>query len=73
MTKVFMDERNFSNAALRLCGEVCVVLGWRPGAFWEATPDEVACVVAALRQGRGERDHFGAGELAALRERFPDG
>ncbi|HYD13206.1 MAG TPA: phage tail assembly chaperone [Allosphingosinicella sp.] len=61
----------FSEAAARLAGLAGAVLGWRPEEFWQATPAELAAVLAALAGGGPApmtRD-----ELARLEERFPDG
>lgn len=61
----------FSEAAARLAGMAGAVLGWRPEDFWQATPAELAGVVAVLTGGGSTpmtRD-----ELALLEERFPDG
>lgn len=43
----------FAQAAVRLSGFAGVVLEWRPGEFWAATPAELGAVVAAMR-GEGE-------------------
>jgi len=32
----------FGEAAARLCSAAAVLLGWRPNAFWNATPAELA-------------------------------
>ena len=61
----------FSEAAARLAGMAGALLGWQPDDFWQATPAELAGVVAALAGGGAApmtRD-----ELARLEERFPDG
>lgn len=42
-----MDEA-FGPAAARLAGFCAVAFGWSPDQFWQATPAEVASVVAAL-------------------------
>ncbi|WP_254447635.1 phage tail assembly chaperone [Sphingomonas sp. ID1715] len=55
---------------MRLSGLAGVLLGWRPGEFWEATPAELAAVFAALRPP-GEAI-VGEDELVRLKERFPD-
>lgn len=36
----------FGNGALRLCGLVMGLLGWRPEDFWSATPAEIAALAA---------------------------
>jgi hypothetical protein len=67
-----VSER-FADAAGRLAGFAGAALGWRPDAFWAATPAELGAVVRALA-GDGE-----GGEppdravIARLKEMFPDG
>ncbi|WP_428678803.1 phage tail assembly chaperone [Sphingopyxis sp.] len=67
-----MTEEGFGSAALVLAGVTARVLGWRPDDFWMATPADVAAVLAAWREGRGDGglDRMG---LAAMMEQFPDG
>ena len=36
----------FAEGAHRLAGLVPRLLGWRPGDFWDATPAELAAVLA---------------------------
>jgi uncharacterized phage protein (TIGR02216 family) len=62
----------FSDAAGRLAGMAGALLGWRPDEFWRATPAELAAVLAALTGGGGPAP-VTSGELARLKERFPDG
>lgn len=61
----------FSAAAARLAGFAGAILGWRPNEFWEATPAELASIIAALAgdapAAASPRD------LARLMEMFPDG
>jgi uncharacterized phage protein (TIGR02216 family) len=38
----------FADAALQLCGQCALLLGWRPDEFWDATPAELACVLNAV-------------------------
>ena len=45
------------------------MLGWRPDEFWNATPAELAAIVAALAV---EEAPAGAPDLARLMEMFPD-
>ena len=59
-------------------GVTGVLLGWRPNAFWQATPAELATVLNALRQAQaglgGEVQSFvSADDLERLMEMFPDG
>lgn len=44
----------FGAAAARLSGQVALLLGWMPDAFWAATPEELATVLSAMRQSDGE-------------------
>jgi hypothetical protein len=64
----------FAAAARGLAGSAGAVLGWPPGVFWDATPAELAVVVAALggRTGAGVAPP-GADTIARMREEFPDG
>lgn len=59
-------------AALHLLGVMARVAGWLPGAFWAATPADVAAVLA----GWVDEDAAVAPDraaLGALMEQFPDG
>ncbi len=47
-----------------------MLLGWRPGEFWAATPAELAAVLGAMA-GEGAEGVSGA-ELRRLAEMFPD-
>jgi hypothetical protein len=48
-----------------------VAFGWTPETFWNATPGELAALTRALT---GEvTSPPGAGEIARLKELFPDG
>jgi uncharacterized phage protein (TIGR02216 family) len=61
----------FDVAAARLAGLAGALLGWRPDEFWRATPAELAAVLGALAP-----EHeipASAGDLARLKEMFPDG
>jgi hypothetical protein len=59
----------FAQAAARLAGLSAVLLGWRPGEFWAATPAELAAVLGAMGS---EPDGFSGNELRRLSEMFPD-
>jgi uncharacterized phage protein (TIGR02216 family) len=62
---------DFASAAARLAGLAGALLGWRPDEFWRATPAELGTIVAVLR---GEDEPCAdAGDLARLKERYPDG
>jgi uncharacterized phage protein (TIGR02216 family) len=61
----------FAEAAARLAGLAGLAFGWAPDAFWAATPAELMALVLV---GRGDdAAPLGAGEIARLQERFPDG
>ena len=66
-----MDD-SFAAAAVRLAGSAGALFGWSPGAFWRATPAELAALAAAMTGAQGARP-LGGGDLAGLMERFPDG
>lgn len=59
----------FGEGAVRLSSAAAMLLGWRPGEFWEATPAELTLAL----QVPGER-HEGPDRslIEALRLRFPD-
>lgn len=59
----------FAESASRLAGLTGLLLGWRPGEFWTATPAEVAAILAATGEPRAG---LSEDELARLREQFPD-
>lgn len=61
----------FADSASRLAGMAGALLGWRPAEFWSATPEELAAVLTALAGPAGES--AGAGDVARLKEMFPDG
>lgn len=41
-----MDTERFGQSALKLCALAARMLGWRPNEFWNATPAELATVLA---------------------------
>lgn len=63
-----MTER-FGDAAARLCNAAGLLLGWRPGEFWDATPAELALAFQAPGDALGAPDRT---TIEALRRRFPD-
>ena len=66
------DERaSFANCARRLAGLVPRALGWRPGEFWNATPAELAAILADTGEPGGEP--LSRVELITLMERDSDG
>jgi len=58
----------FSEAAGRLAGLAGALLGWRPDEFWNATPAELAAILAPAAPCAASAD-----DLARLKEMFPDG
>lgn len=61
-----MSER-FADSARRLAGLVPRALGWRPGEFWDATPAELAAILAPGDAPGGEP--LSRSELTTLMER----
>ncbi|AGH51140.1 MULTISPECIES: phage tail assembly chaperone [Sphingomonas] len=62
----------FAEKAARLAGMAGAIAGWRPDDFWRATPAELAAVLEALAGGSGDRA-ADAGDIARLKEMYPDG
>ena len=58
----------FGAAAARLCNAAALILGWRPGEFWNATPAELGLALQAPVGGDGPD----ASTIEALKLRFPD-
>ena len=58
----------FSESAARLAGLAGALLGWRPDEFWNATPAELAAILAPAAPSCAS-----AADLARLKEMFPDG
>jgi hypothetical protein len=69
MTRRRAQDELFGDAAVRLCGTVASLLGWRPKELWECTPMELA---AALSFAESAVDGPNAETIHALRKRFPD-
>lgn len=65
------DER-LSAAATTLAGVMARVAGWRPDAFWAATPADVRAVLAGWAASDADVS-LGRDALAAMMEQFPDG
>ena len=59
----------FGHAAVRLCGAAGLLLGWRPGEFWDATPTELAAMFEAPGEATTPPD---TAVIADLMLRFPD-
>jgi len=64
-------EGEFAPGALRLAGLACRALGWRPSHFWDATPAEMASVLAP--QAGGDPAPLGRAELERMMEDDRDG
>jgi hypothetical protein len=62
-------EGLFVLAAARLAGAAGLLLGWRPGEFWAATPAELATVLWAAG---GEAGEVSLSDLERLKALFPD-
>ena len=60
----------FSAGAARLAGLAGALLGWRPDEFWNATPAELAAVIAVLAGDNAAAAD--SADLARLQEMFPD-
>lgn len=60
----------FADGALRLAGLVPRLTGWTPQAFWDATPAELAAILAP--PAGGEPGPLTRDELNALLERECD-
>lgn len=60
-----------ADAAARLAGLVPRLTGWPPDAFWNATPSELAAILAP--EGAGEATPLTRGELERMMERESDG
>lgn len=67
-----MAEERFGSAALALAGMMARAFGWRPDAFWTATPADVAAVLGPWCEADAAAGIDRAG-LAAMMEQFPDG
>ena len=59
----------FGDGAARLAGAAAMLLGWRPGEFWTATPAELASALGLENAGAEPADRT---TMAALLARFPD-
>lgn len=61
----------FARSARELAGQTALLLGWRPGEFWSATPAELAAIFAA--QASIEPPSLSRTDLTALLEQDRDG
>jgi hypothetical protein len=59
---------DFGEAAARLSSAAALLLGWRPGEFWDSTPAELALALQTPPVGHGPDPII----IAALKRRFPD-
>ena len=71
MLKQVQHDGSVMEIATLLCGQCALLLGWRPAEFWDSTPAELACVLAAVApQSEAPPD---AEALQKLMELYPDG
>ena len=68
MTLRQAEDRAFGEAGVRLCHAAGLMLGWRPGDFWNATPAELATALRAPEMV----DAPDLATIEALKRRFPD-
>ena len=61
----------FGDAAARLAGTVPLLLGWEPDIFWNATPAELAAILAP--EAAGAPAPLSRKEFDRLMERDRDG
>jgi hypothetical protein len=68
--KQVQGDDHFVGMARILSGQTAILLGWRPDDFWNATPAELAAILAAFLPAG---DDAADGEiLTQLMELFPD-
>ena len=60
-------SETFAAGARQLAGLIPRLFGWQPGDFWDATPAELAAILAAGRSSAGAT--LSRTELTALMER----
>lgn len=63
----------FTEAAMAAFRAAVVALGWRPGEFWEATPEELLAALGAALGEPAEDRPLGRTELARLMGETADG
>lgn len=61
----------FAEQAARLAGAAGVAFGWTPETFWNATPAELAALIAAVTPEAQAPPTLDL--IARLKEQFPDG
>lgn len=64
---------SFADRARSLSGVAGIALGWRPGDFWTATPDELAAMLTAAGGHPPPAAPPDADTIALLKKAFPDG
>lgn len=64
-------SNRFAEGAARLSGAVPLLLGWSPDMFWNATPTELAAILAP--DATGSPAPLSRDELDTLMERDRDG
>lgn len=62
---------SFTQHAVRLSGQLALLLGWTPQAFWQATPAELHATLAAITPATDLPPD--AAIIDKLREQYPDG
>ena len=62
-----MSQERFGESAARLASAASMLLGWRPGEFWDPTPAELALALQMPSAGAPD-----AVTIEELRSRFPD-
>jgi uncharacterized phage protein (TIGR02216 family) len=60
----------FADTAAQLAGQTALLLGWRPDDFWNATPSELAAILAAMVP---QTEAVDEALLSKLMKEFPDG
>ncbi len=61
----------FCGNAVRLYGQIALLIGWRPDEFWQATPSEIAHILTAMTPQTGLPPSHDT--INKLKEAFPDG
>jgi Phage tail assembly chaperone protein, TAC len=59
----------FADSTSQLVGQTALLLGWQPDDFWNATPAELATIVAAVSP-KGEAAD--GAMLSQMMDLFPD-
>lgn len=63
----------FTQSAARLSALSALMLGWRPGEFWRATPAELNAIFVEMVRAQGGDAPPAPSDMAKLMEMFPDG